>query len=267
VPIFAALLGAEQSRRRELFENPEWIAQARSELDEGRFTDPRWETMVVSETSQPGLLGRRIVDIASEAAIHPFDVLIQIALAEELATRFSATFANDDEDGVLELLRADGCVLGLSDAGAHVGQLCDASMPTDYLANWVRDRSVASLEHGIRRLTGEPADLLGLPGRGYVAPGFFADIVVLDWERLDPGPLRRVSDLPGGCERLVSDAPQGVVHVVVNGVPIRLDERMVSELPALPGQLLTAVPPSGRAAAPRASVPGSASHSNRGIEA
>jgi N-acyl-D-amino-acid deacylase len=121
------------------------------------------------------------------------------------------------------LLTEPNCTLGLSDAGAHVGQLCDAPQATDFLGNWVRDRAVMPLEAAIRKLTGVQADLLGLPGRGYLRPGAWADVVVFDPETIGPGPVRRVRDFPGDCERLTADAPTGVQHVLVNGVPIRLD--------------------------------------------
>jgi hypothetical protein len=62
---------------------------------------------------------------------------------------------------------------------------------------------------------------------------------VVDWNQLDPGPIRRVRDLPGGGERLVADDPKGIVHVLVNGVPIVADgRRVVAELERLPGRVL-----------------------------
>ena len=120
-----------------------------------------------------------------------------------------------------------------------MNQICDAPVPTDFLANWVRDRDLMSVEAGVRRATGEIADLLGLPDRGRVAVGAAADIVVVDWAALDPGPKRRVHDLPGGGDRLVTDQPEGIVHILVNGVPIKADgHRVVAELARLPGQVL-----------------------------
>ena len=143
--------------------------------------------------------------------------MVEIALANHLETRFLTIVGNDNEQAVRELLREDGCILGISDAGAHVSMLCDANMPVDFLAHWVRDRSVMPLEHGIRKLTSELADFFGLTDRGLVRPGAHADVVVFDIDRLDPGPLRRVRDLPADGERLVADQVQGIDHVVVNG--------------------------------------------------
>jgi N-acyl-D-amino-acid deacylase len=140
---------------------------------------------------------------------------------------------------VTELLRTEGCVLGLSDAGAHVGQICDAVLPTDFLAGWVRDRQVMTVEAGVRKLTGELADLLELRDRGRLVPGAWADVVVLDWDELDPGPLRRVVDFPAGGDRLTADAPRGYRHVLVNGRPIRRDGAPLELAPhERPGRLL-----------------------------
>jgi N-acyl-D-amino-acid deacylase len=159
-------------------------------------------------------------------------------VADDLRTRVRTTFANDDVDGVSRLLQGEGCILGLSDAGAHVSQLCDAVMPTDFLAHWVRDREVMPLEQGVRKLTGEIADLLELE-RGLLQVGAPADVVVVDYERLSPGPIRRVWDFPADGERLVADQASGIDHVLVNGVPIRSHGvSMSDELDSKPGSIL-----------------------------
>jgi N-acyl-D-amino-acid deacylase len=89
---------------------------------------------------------------------------------------------------------------------------------------------VLSLERAVRKLTGEQADLLGLPGRGYVKPGMHADLVVFDPATIGPGPVRRVRDLPAGGERLVADAPTGISHILVNGTAITRDGRSLAGL-------------------------------------
>ena len=102
------------------------------------------------------------------------------------------------------------------------------------------------IEAGVRRVTGELADLLGLAERGRLVPGAAADVVVVDWAALDPGPTRRVRDLPGGGDRLVADQPRGIVHILVNGVPITADgHRTVGELDRMPGQILDNGPTGG----------------------
>jgi N-acyl-D-amino-acid deacylase len=130
-------------------------------------------------------------------------------------------------------------LFGLADSGAHVSQLCDACFATDLLGNWVRERQVMSLERAIHKLTGEPAAVYGLHDRGTLAVGKAADLVVFDPDTVAPGSLRRLRDFPANGERLTADAPQGITHVLVNGVPIRKDgARADSGLERLPGALL-----------------------------
>ena len=95
------------------------------------------------------------------------------------------------------------------------------------------------LEAGVRKVTGEPAAVLELRDRGTIEPGRAADIAVWDLDTLDPGPMRRVADLPGGASRLGADRPAGFWHVLVNGVPIRRDGvSLLGQLEELPGQIL-----------------------------
>jgi N-acyl-D-aspartate/D-glutamate deacylase len=136
-------------------------------------------------------------------------------------------------------LPRDNVLLGLADSGAHVSQLCDACFATDLLGNWVRGRGVMSLERAVHKLTGEPAAVYGLADRGTVAVGQAADLCVFDPETVAPGPLRRIRDFPADGERLTADAPVGVTHTLVNGVPIRVDGGASAEgLAARPGTVL-----------------------------
>jgi N-acyl-D-amino-acid deacylase len=103
----------------------------------------------------------------------------------------------------------------------------------------VREKQVMPLERAVHKLTGEPAGVYGLAGRGRIAEGSVADICVFDPATIGPGPLRRVRDFPAGGERLTADAPTGVVHVLVGGVPIRLDGCQSPEgMQARPGELI-----------------------------
>jgi N-acyl-D-aspartate/D-glutamate deacylase len=239
MPAFAELVAVPEGERNRLFADPAWRARVMEQFDSGRWINPGWQTFTIAESPlHPELQGRSVLDLAQERGTTPWDVVCDVALEEDLATRFEIVFANDDEKGVSELLQAQGCVLGLSDAGAHVGQICDAVMPTDFLSRWVRDRDLMSVERGIHKLTGEVAQVLGIE-RGVLEVGAPADLVVLDWEKLSPGPIRRVADLPADGERLLADAPSGIDHVLVNGVPIRSEGRsVVAGLAQLPGSIL-----------------------------
>jgi len=91
----------------------------------------------------------------------------------------------------------------------------------------------------VHKLTGEPAGVYGLTDRGTIDVGKAADLCVFDPDTVAPGPLRRLRDFPADGERLTADAPEGITHVLVNGVPIRADGEMVPEaLNSLPGRLL-----------------------------
>jgi N-acyl-D-aspartate/D-glutamate deacylase len=137
------------------------------------------------------------------------------------------------------LLNEPGCTLGLSDAGAHVSQLCDAPLPTDLLGNWVRDRGVLSLEDAVHKLTKVQADIFGFDDRGEIAEGKAADLVVFDPTTVAPGPLRRVRDFPADAERLTADSPSGMSHVFVNGTPLVVDSELQDDaVAARPGRVL-----------------------------
>jgi len=166
-----------------------WRDRADEAFKNQRAMRPRWETYQIAETAcNPELIGRPITDVAAERGVRPLDVLLDAAVDDNLTTRISCIIANDDPDGVAMLLRQDGCTLGLSDAGAHVGQLCDAPQATDFLGHWVRDRQLMPLEKAVRKLSTVQADMFNLKDRGRLRPGAYADVVV---STLTPWPLDR----------------------------------------------------------------------------
>jgi len=233
--VFGELLELDVADRVAAYRDPAWRARAAADLEQVPMK-PRWETCEVSESDRfPELEGRRVDDLARERGCTPLDVLCDLSLAEDLETRFRIYIANDDVEGVTELLNHERVALGLSDAGAHVGQLCDAPLPTDLLGGWVRDRGVMPLERAVRKLTGEPADMFGFVGRGYLREGAWADVCVFDPLTVGPGPLRRVRDFPADGERLTAEEPTGVRHVLVNGTPIRRDEQQLDGPDLRPG--------------------------------
>jgi N-acyl-D-aspartate/D-glutamate deacylase len=222
--VFGDLMDQDRDARIAAYRDPAWRARATADLEQVPMR-PRWEMCEVSESDRfPELEGHRVDELARARGCSPLDVVCDVALAEDLTTRFRIYIANDDPARVGPLLAHERTVLGLSDAGAHVGQLCDAPIPTDLLGTWVRDRGVLTLEHAVRKLTGEPADMFGFTGRGYLQVGAWADVCVFDPDTVAPGPTRRLRDFPAGGERLTAEQPVGVRHVLVNGVPIRVDE-------------------------------------------
>ncbi len=233
--VFGELLQGGREARIAAYRDPSWRARAAADLELSPMK-PRWETFEVSESSRfPELQGRRVTELAAERGSSPLDVMCEIAVAEDLTTRFRAYIANDDVDAVGHLLNHESVALGLSDAGAHIDQLCDAPLPTDLLGTWVRDRRVMPLEAAVRKLTGEPADLFGFVRRGYLREGYWADVCVFDPKTVGTGPTRRVRDFPADAERLTAEEPTGVRHVLVNGTPIRTDETQLDDPARRPG--------------------------------
>lgn len=233
---FAELHAVSREEREARYRDPSWRAVALEAL--GNTPLPtRWENFDLAEsTVHADLIDRKLVDIAKDRGESPLDTMIALSFDENLETRFRYVQANDDEDGIEYLLNQEQMALGLSDAGAHVGMLCDAPLPTDLLGNWVRERGVLPLEHAIHKLTGEPASIFCFEDRGVLREGAFADLCVFDPDEVAPGPIRRVRDFPADADRLTADAPQGIRHVLVNGVPIQTDgESRAASMEKRPG--------------------------------
>ncbi|MHB8466022.1 MAG: N-acyl-D-amino-acid deacylase family protein [Acidimicrobiales bacterium] len=237
-PSFSRLMGLDLEARQATYRDPAWRAETWAELGQGRIPF-NWASVSVAESaSRPELVGRGVVELAAEFGCTPLDVVLDVSLGDSLQTRFLSVLANDDPEGIAWLLPRDNVLFGLADSGAHVSQLCDACFATDLLGNWVRDREVMLIERAIHKLTGEPAAVYGLTDRGTVEVGKAADLCVFDPDTVAPGPLRRIYDFPANGERLTADAPVGMTHTLVNGVPIRVDGESVAD--ARPGRVLRA---------------------------
>jgi N-acyl-D-aspartate/D-glutamate deacylase len=143
-------------------------------------------------------------------------------------------FADRNFGAIQEMITSPETLFGLSDAGAHCGAICDASMTTSYLTTWVRDRKGAeaiALERVVHQLTRRPAEHLGWLDRGLLSPGHLADVNIIDLDGLGCRPPRIVHDLPAGGRRLVQDAT-GYRHTIKKGVPTLEDGQLTGELPA-----------------------------------
>jgi N-acyl-D-amino-acid deacylase len=236
--IFKDVSAADFEGKKRLYADPDWRASFRGRRKDGVLTG-RWEDMVITECpGDPSLDDRRVSEVADERGLHPADLVLDLSLKSELEARFRMPIANTDEAAVAELLAHPATVLGLSDAGAHASQLCDACAPTHLLGHWVREKGVLSLEEGVRQLTSDTADRFGLAGRGRLGVGRAADVTVFDPETVGCSELRRVRDFPAGADRLVSDA-SGIRAVIVNGTLLRQDGHDVVDPDGpLPGRLL-----------------------------
>jgi len=220
VPIFEELVRLDHDGRRQLYADGAWVVEAGRQITALRG-EGMWATMFVQEsTVHPDLVdGPRLSDLAEKAGVTPFEVMVELSLAEDLRTRFGVILANGDEAGVAELLQDERCLLGISDAGAHANQLCDASYPTDLLGHWCRDLGALSLEQAVWRLTSHPAAVFGVVDRGELRAGAYADVVVFDPGAVAEGPLERIADQPAGAERLVHRS-EGIEATWINGAQV-----------------------------------------------
>jgi N-acyl-D-aspartate/D-glutamate deacylase len=236
--IFRPVSAADLAGRRAIYADPTFREKLRRRIDAGPLAGSFREMEIGDHAPDPSVDGRRVAAVAAERGVHPVDLALDLALANDLETRFRLAVLNTDEAIVAELLAHPATMIGLSDAGAHASQLCDACAPTDLLGRWVREKGVLSLEEGVRRLTSEPADVFGIAGRGRLMRGGAADVTVFDPATVGCEPLRRIRDLPAGADRLVSDA-RGIRAVIVNGTVVRENDRdAVDRDGPLPGRLL-----------------------------
>ena len=167
-------------------------------------------------------IGVPLDQLAAERGTTPFDLMLDLALADDMATRFKVVLENDADDEIGALLADKRTILGLSDAGAHASQLCDANYSTHLLGHWVRERKAITLEEGVWRLTGHASTAFRIAERGFVREGYFADLVAFDPDTIGAGDNHRVYDQPGGADRLISRGT-GIQHLWVNGVAARAD--------------------------------------------
>jgi N-acyl-D-aspartate/D-glutamate deacylase len=199
--------------------------QFRDDLDKpqrGKLFYGDWGKVEVAMATAPehqGLEGQTLATIAENQQRDPVDVMFDLAADERLGTVFNAALLNSDEARVEELLQHDAGLVSLSDAGAHLCYLCDAGYGLHLLGHWVREKGTFDLVDGIRRITSLPARLYGIIDRGEIAPGKFADLMLIDPAAVGRGPIRRVDDLPGGESRLVRN-PRGLHGVWVNGTQV-----------------------------------------------
>jgi len=209
-----------------LYRKPEFREAFRRDLKVGGaiFTN-QWDCVhvvrVEQERNKP-YLNKSIAEIAASWGRDPIDTILDLAIDENLEMGITLSVINTNPEEVRELITHPGVLIGLSDAGAHVDQHCDAGVPTYLLSEWVRKRQAMTLEEGVRRLTSEPAAFLGQPHKGRIAAGMDADLVLFDPDTVGLYPPEWVNDLPGGKPRLIERA-KGIHHTIVGGTVLFSD--------------------------------------------
>jgi N-acyl-D-aspartate/D-glutamate deacylase len=205
-----------------------------------RLFNGEWDRVQVVEVARPENAvyeQKNIADIARAGTRDPLDVMLDIAIAEDLKTVFTAELLNIDEDAVGRMLNHPYSIVSLSDAGAHLTFFNDAGFGLHLLGHWARDLGAMAMSEAVRRLTAHPAAVFGMKDRGLIREGFAADLLLFELDSVGRGPKHRVFDLPGGAPRLTTDAI-GVHGVWVNGTRVADRRGLLQEAP-LAGQLLT----------------------------
>jgi len=172
------------------------------------------------------------------AAEVAYDLLLENDGRGMLLVAFG-NYPGDTLDHLFAFFDDPNSVMGLGDGGAHYGLICDSSYPTFVLTHWARDRKGRQLSIGraVRAMTSHPAGIIGLKDRGMVAPGYKADINIIDHERLTLHAPQIVDDLPGGGRRLDQRAT-GYRWMIVSGEVITRDDQPTG---VLPGRLVRGV--------------------------
>ncbi len=206
-----------------VFRDASWRAKFREDAKTARpgmIFQGNWDRVMVAvahKSANAKYVNRYAAEIAATEHRDPLDVVLDLALDEDLETAFLGRFLNVGDDGVARLLKHEAGVVALSDAGAHLIYMCDAGFGLHFLARWVRERGDFDIAEGVRRLTSHPADHYGIRNRGRIAVGAQADLLLFDPATVGVSPAERVADLPGGGRRTIR-RPTGVHGVFCNGI-------------------------------------------------
>jgi len=234
-PAWRKVMFLRGSERIAALSDPATRAEMRSELAADTAFNG-WNYMLVKEAKRPehkSLEGQSIAAIAASLGKDPLETYLDLCVGEDCAIDFDYLMF-DTEDGVLGKMLKDPNVLLETDAGAHLATLCNADFPSYLLSHWVRETSVLSIEEAVARITSHPAEVFGLSDRGNLKPGYGADIVIFDPQRVGTGRSSLVRDLPAQQARLIRES-EGIHTVIVNGSPILEGGQPTGEMP---GQVL-----------------------------
>ena len=174
--------------------------------------------------------------LADTAGVSPFEVAYDLLNKQGGTASLmfpTLNYVGENHDVIYEMLTHPAAINGLSDGGAHVRMICDASIPTYLLTHWARDRERGprlDIEEAVRLQTSATAEVMGVTDRGVLAPGMRADINVIDFENLTLEAPRAVNDLPAGGRRLLQSA-HGYVATIVNGLVTRRNGADTGERP------------------------------------
>lgn len=222
-----------------LLSMPAWARALKMPLPDrlAYFSDPATQEILIKEMSAGPIMaafgalrvgrvthpdnkpfeGRGLHEVANELGVPMPRAMIDIALRDDLDAEFQLVGAiHGDANFVAQILDHPACLVGASDAGAHIAQFCGAGDTCYMLSRHVRERGDMTLERAVHRMTQEVAQAWGIADRGLLKPGMAADVVVFDPATIDRGEEIFVHDVPGNANRYIRH-PTGVDTVIVNG--------------------------------------------------
>jgi N-acyl-D-aspartate/D-glutamate deacylase len=177
-----------------------------------------------------------VAGLAAAEGIEPVEKMYDLMLADDGAQLLYMplmNYANGNLDDVREMILSEHSMFGLSDAGAHCNVISDGTFPTTAITHWTRDRDRGEqidLEFIVHQQTQRTAAHVGWHDRGVIAPGYLADINIIDHERLALKPPRLVDDLPAGGTRLMQPA-EGYVATIKRGIVTAENGTLTGERP------------------------------------
>jgi N-acyl-D-amino-acid deacylase len=236
------VIAARGDEKKALLSDPAWRDTARAEWDSTerslfphrRIEKVRFVEVYGADNQQ--WLGRNLADLVAEKGGHPSDVFADFVLANDCHPGVVAVgVSNADVDGVARTLTDPAVLISSSDAGAHMQMLCASGDTTLVLTRHVRERDDFTLEQAVYELSGRQAEVFGFSGRGLIAEGNVADLVVFALDELHYDADEFVHDLPKDGARL--RRPEGGYRAtIVAGVPTQLDGKLTG---ALPGRVIS----------------------------
>ena len=174
-------------------------------------------------------VGKYLIEIAQEENKEIGQVILDVALADDLKTEFQLVdVLNSDKESVSHLIASELCHFGASDAGAHITQFCGTGDTTHLLEHYVRETQKMSLPKAIFRMTKEVADDWGIKDRGVIEKGRAADIVLFDINSVGISDESFVNDFPGEANRYMRYS-KGYEYVIVNGSVVYQNNQYTNE--------------------------------------
>jgi N-acyl-D-aspartate/D-glutamate deacylase len=241
LPTWRSVLTAPEPERSRQLHDRSVRTRLAAEFDSpaGRSAAFSWDLLEVEgvrNDAHRGWIGRSVTELAAERGVDPLDAFLDVSLEESLETQWRTRLGEVGKAFIEHVVRTGigepVVMAGSSDGGAHLASFVGADYSTRLLTDWVPDP--LGFEQAVWRLTGMPATIHALEGRGFLREGAWADILLIDRSRLGAGPAYLVRDFPGNTERYVVDAG-GYVGMLVNGEVLFENGRHTG---ALPGHVL-----------------------------